>query len=301
MGAISPDGKFLAYTPLGERFRQWKNYRGGTASRIWVLRLDDLLHEEVPKPAGGCNDTQPMWIGETVCSSPTATAGISALLCVRPAIQKKVEQPHPSRGVPGRERLVRRRQGHLRAGRAWITSSNPGSGKSHRLKIGVAADLTETRPRYATDGQAASSRTWESSPTGKRAMRWRYPRRDRHRAGEEGRSAQSYSDPGGRCPRRSPDWSPDGKSIAYFSDAAGEYSLIVRPQDGKGEGRSYTLKGAGFYEHPAWSPDGKEIAYIDNARTVPRSTLSRAWSSGSPPSLIYGPEPGLADEIRLVS
>src|SRR5271154_2062942 len=29
-GAISPDGKYLAYTPLGERFRQWKNYRGGT-------------------------------------------------------------------------------------------------------------------------------------------------------------------------------------------------------------------------------------------------------------------------------
>src|SRR5262245_59615394 len=66
MGAISPDGKFLAYTPLGERFRQWKNYRGGTASRIWVLALDDLSREEVPKPEGGCNDTQPMWIGERV-------------------------------------------------------------------------------------------------------------------------------------------------------------------------------------------------------------------------------------------
>ena len=66
MGAISPDGKFLAYTPLGERFRQWKNYRGGTASRIWVLKLDDLSHDEIPKPAAGCNDTQPMWIGETV-------------------------------------------------------------------------------------------------------------------------------------------------------------------------------------------------------------------------------------------
>ena len=66
MGAISPDGKFLAYTPLGERFRQWKNYRGGTASRIWVLKLADLSHEEIPKPAGGCNDTEPMWIGETV-------------------------------------------------------------------------------------------------------------------------------------------------------------------------------------------------------------------------------------------
>src|SRR5262249_2623036 len=66
MGAISPDGKYLAYTPLGEVWRQWKNYRGGTVSRIWVLKLDDLSHEEIPKPTDGCNDTQPMWIGETV-------------------------------------------------------------------------------------------------------------------------------------------------------------------------------------------------------------------------------------------
>ena len=34
---------------------------------------------------------------------------------------------------------------------------------------------------------------------------------------------------------RDPAWSPDGKSIAYFSDESGEYELHVRPQDGRGE------------------------------------------------------------------
>ena len=42
---------------------------------------------------------------------------------------------------------------------------------------------------------------------------------------------------------RSPAWSPDGKSIAYFSDASGEYALVVRPQDGKGEGRVLPAQG----------------------------------------------------------
>ena len=32
---------------------------------------------------------------------------------------------------------------------------------------------------------------------------------------------------------RAPEWSPDGKSLAYFSDAGGEYALHIRAQDGK--------------------------------------------------------------------
>src|SRR5262249_38768706 len=100
---------------------------------------------------------------------------------------------------------------------------------------------------------------------------------------------------------RSPVWSPDGKSIAYFSDATGEYALVVRAQDGKGEARSHPLKGAGFYERAVWSPDSGKIAFIDNSRTIywidlatgnvkqiatepiysPINTLSYAWSPDS--------------------
>ena len=115
MGAISPDGKLLAYTPLGESFRQWKNYRGGTASRIWVLNLDDLSHEEIPKPAGGCNDTQPMWIGETVYFLSDRDGEFNLYAYDRHS--KKVARLHRPRGLPGRQRLGRRGQGHLRAGR----------------------------------------------------------------------------------------------------------------------------------------------------------------------------------------
>ena len=35
---------------------------------------------------------------------------------------------------------------------------------------------------------------------------------------------------------RNPAWSPDGKTIAYFSDEGGEYQLVLAPQNGKGEG-----------------------------------------------------------------
>jgi tricorn protease len=138
----------------------------------------------------------------------------------------------------------------------WVHLFDPGARKSRRLKIGVAADLSETRPRYATG--AKHVRTTDVSPSGKRiVLEYR---------GEIVTVPVKKGDPrnltqtsGGH--ERSPAWSPDGKSIAYFSDNSGDYLLVVRPQDGKGDGRWYPIKGAGFYEQPSWSPDSRKIAF----------------------------------------
>jgi tricorn protease len=63
---FSPDGSKIAYTPLYEPFTQWKNYRGGTATRIWLYDRSDHSVEEIPQPQGRSNDTDPMWIGDRV-------------------------------------------------------------------------------------------------------------------------------------------------------------------------------------------------------------------------------------------
>jgi len=62
---------------------------------------------------------------------------------------------------------------------------------------------------------------------------------------------------------REPQWSPDGKSIAYLSDESGEYALHVRPQSGAGEVTKIELK-PGFYRFPRFSPDSKRIALVDS-------------------------------------
>jgi tricorn protease len=281
MGAISPDGKFLAYTPLGERFRQWKNYRGGTASRIWVLKLDDLSHEEIPKPEGGSNDTQPMWIGETVYFLSDRDGEFNLYAYDRHS--KKVASLTHHDAFPvasasaGAGKVIYEQAG-------WIHLFDPAAGRSHRLRIGVAADLTETRPRYATGPKHV--RDLGISPTGKRAvLEYRgeivtVPARK----GDPHNLTQTPS-----VHERSPAWSPDGQSIAYFSDASGEYVLIVRPQDGKGEGKSYPIKGSGFYEHPVWSPDGKKIAFMDNGRTLYWIDVAGGTVKRVAAEPIYGP------------
>src|SRR5204863_6107051 len=93
---------------------------------------------------------------------------------------------------------------------------------------------------------------------------------------------------------RHPAWSPDGTTIAWFSDESGENQLVLAPQDGHGERRVIALGGAGFYESPKWSPDGKKLSYLDNSRSL--------WvldvASGKPTKIaedpIYGVFPSTA-------
>jgi tricorn protease len=64
---------------------------------------------------------------------------------------------------------------------------------------------------------------------------------------------------------RYPRWSPDGRTIAYWSDRSGEYELTVRPADGSGAERQVTKLGPGFRYPASWSPDSKKVAFADQA------------------------------------
>jgi tricorn protease len=258
--SYSPDGAYIAYTPLNDATQQWKHYRGGTHSRIWVYRCKDHKVEQVPQPKGRCNDLSPRWLGDAIYFRSDRAGEYNLFAYDTKA--RKVRQlthhddfPVVSLGAGG-GRLIYEQAGYLHL-------FDPAKEKSTRLKIGVASDLVEARPRYVKG--ARYIRDANLSPSGKRAV-FEFRGEIVTVPAEKGDPRNLTNTPA--VHERAPAWSPDGKSIAYFSDQGGEYRLHVRPADGKGKPKTYELGGAGFYESPVWSPDSKKIAYIDNSQSL---------------------------------
>ncbi len=66
---------------------------------------------------------------------------------------------------------------------------------------------------------------------------------------------------------RFPSWSPDGKMIAYWSDASGEYELTIYDTE-KGTARKVTNLGPGFRYNIFWSPDNKKVVFADQTMNI---------------------------------
>ena len=67
---------------------------------------------------------------------------------------------------------------------------------------------------------------------------------------------------------RYPAWSPDGKTVAYWSDQSGEYELWTMEPGKESSAKKITSYGPGFRYNLFWSPDNKKLAFIDKVMKI---------------------------------
>lgn len=253
MAAYSPDGKRLAYTPLAPAFISWKRYAGGRTSAIWLANLSDSKIEKVPRE--NSNDYYPMWAGDKVYFLSDRFGPMT--LCVYDTKSRKVTEAIKNTGLDYKSASL---------GPGGIVLEHFGALELYDLKSGKVApvpvtlngDLPEVRPYYAKAAEQIESAAL--SPSGARAVFG--ARGEILTVPAEKGDIRNITNTTGSA-ERYPAWSPDGQSIAYFSDESGEYQLHVAPQNGRGEVRKYDIGWKSFFYNPDWSPDGKKILFRD--------------------------------------
>ena len=268
--SYSPDGKHIAYNPISSAFDEWKHYRGGRTSTIWIYDVATHGVEKIPQPDGRSNDVDAQWIGNTVYFRSDRDGEFNVYSYDSRDRRVKRLTSHADFPVLGLaschpERSERSACGSLIYEQAgYLHLLDPATaGNGRKLAIGVAADLRETRPRYVKGDRYV--RNVSLSPTGVRAA-FEYRGEIVTVPVEKGDARNLTNTLGAN--ERSPAWSPDGSQIAYISDASGEYELRIAPQDGRGAVKTLKLMGHGFYQNLDWSPDGTHIAYADNSMST---------------------------------
>ncbi|MEO8383133.1 MAG: PDZ domain-containing protein [Acidobacteriota bacterium] len=255
-GSFAPDDARIAYQPISQWQPDWKRQKGGQTGQIWIARMSDSAIERVPHP--GSNDHAPTWMGDSVYfisdrGSRTGTTSIFAY----DTRAKSVRQVLLNVGLDikslsaGPDALVYEQFGS-------IFLLDPQSGASTPVSIRVEGDFAGVRPRYEPAGE--SIRGGRISPTGARAL---FEARGEIITvpAEKGDPRNLTRTPG--VMERDPAWSPDGKSIAYFSDQSGDYALVVRDQRGERPAKTFAMAEPTFYYGPVWSPDSTKVAYTD--------------------------------------
>jgi tricorn protease len=302
-GQFSPDGKQIAYSPLGPAFGfnftsfvSWGNYHGGLASTIWVTTLPGL--DSVQVPHENASDFNPVFAGGKIYFL-SARKGHVTIFRYDPASKKSpVTEALPNDGPDIRSlageggTLVYDRLGD-------IYLYDTATATSHVVPIEVDADLPEVRPRIESVAEQIENAS--ISPTGLRAAFEAHGEiltvAAKHGPTRDITNTSAVME-------REPAWSPDGQSIAYFSDESGLYALHVASQFGSAEAgtpgvKKFELpKEPAYYFHPQWSPDSKRIVFHDNRLNIWMLDTTTGKLTAVGEKNVYG---GFSDESYEVS
>ena len=259
-GSFSPNGKQIAFNKTAREDRTWKRYQGGRAQEVYLYDLEENKEQQLTDFEG--TDRLPMWLGEKIYFA-SDRGGHLNLFSINPSTaaskpeQLTNHQRYDARRLnAGPNKLV-----YEHAGDIWYYDTR--NGQNEKIDIRVGPDAPEARPRLVNVREHITG--VGISPRGERALV--EARGEIFTVPKEHGPIHNLTRSSG-AHDKDPAWSPDGKKVAYLSDASGEYEIHIIDAQGEKSSVQLTDHQQGYRHTLRWSPDGSKIAFTDQKLTL---------------------------------
>jgi tricorn protease len=252
-GVLSPDGSKLVFTPIDREFRNWKRYKGGRASDLWIYDLKNNTSEQITDYDG--TDQLPTWTGDNIffASDRDLRLNIWKYNTTTKEIQQVTRHSEFDVMWPSGngDQLVYENGG-------FLYRLNLNTGQSEKVTVGINYDNPNLVPYYKNVCENIHS--FAVSPTGKRALF--DARGDIFSVPAENGITENLTQTQG-IREIYPAWSPDARYISYYSDQTGEYELYLLENKKEAVPRQLTFNSSAWKYQPLWSPDSRYLIFSD--------------------------------------
>lgn len=260
-GSYSPNGNQMALVFRTQVGRNWKRYRGGWKADICVYNFQNNTAEYISQQTDAGYE-YPMWHGNSIYFLSDRGPEEKMNLWRYNLDAKSFEQVTKFTGYDihypslGPDDIVFEAGGKL-----YLYSF--ASEQQKEVRINAVTDDAMMKPKLETVDNLIQH--YAISPDGKRILF--EARGDIFSVPATDGFVKDITRTSGVA-ERYPAWSPDGKQVAYWSDASGEYELYVANPTIENSARKLTAYGKGYRYNLYWSPDSKKLAFIDKAMRI---------------------------------
>jgi tricorn protease len=265
LASFSPDGNNVAYvTKITENY-PFKRIRSGLASDVYIFNLKNGTADNITKT--DATEGKPVWVKNKVYYVSDAGANGRRNIWVYDTDKKTKEQITKFTDID---------INHMSAGPDEIVFEAGGSlyllnlstNKYSEVKINVVADMSTLMPRTVNVGNNINN--FDLSPDAKRSVF--EARGELFSIPAENGVIMNLTNTSGAW-ERDPAWSPNGRSLAYWSDASGEWEIWLRDNATTDAKKLTDFKG-GMGWNLIWSPDSKKIAFINDLQEIKVLTVA---------------------------
>ena len=256
--SFSPDKSQLVYNRVFREFRTWKYYQGGMADEIWIYDFKTKKTEKITDNPN--QDIAPMWIGKEIyyISDRDRTMNLFCYNTETKQTQKVTDFKEFDIKFPslGDKSIVFENGG-------YIYNFDVATKKATKIPVYIEEDFVGGRSTLVDASRRVGG--IDISPDGNRLVL--NARGDIFTVPAKTGITRNLTETSG-VHERNPKWSPDGKWIAYISDATGEDEIYIRTQDGLQKPVQLTSNSDTYKYAFDWSPDGKKILWGDKMQRL---------------------------------